>query len=401
MNIQISDFHLLSSFNDYSKYSDQPPCFLFEKRVLEIKAGEYLNALKQFSFPAVPFYAIKSNCFQKILNTLVKMGFGLDASSRRELEIAKVAKAKKIIYTGPGKTPEDLDYAINESAEITMHLDSFHELNSLKQIAPSKNVNICVRINTKNHGGWKKFGISLQELKKFYLLSKKIKNVHFKGIHFHNSWNSSSEPYIQTLKELDEYLNKNFSKRELDDFQILDIGGGFLCNKIDGYFTEKEEQNKDFFTHLKGYYLDEAQEINSLFFDIQAFLQKSIFRSFKNLQIFTEPGRRLCSHCFHILLKVIDIKNNDLIILDGGTENFGFSVNNKYYFPLYNLTHPAKTESKVIMAGSLCSIDDIWGYYCYSEKFCVGDIVLIPFQGAYTYSFSKNFIRPFPNVYSV
>ena len=145
--------------------------------------------------------------------------------------------------------------------------------------------------------------------------------------------------------------------------------------------------------------MEDVQEINSLFSNIQNFLQKSFFGSLKNLQIFTEPGRWLCSHCFHILLRVIDIKNNELIILNGGTENFGFSMDNKYYCAFYNLTHPAKTEKKIIMAGSLCSIDDIWGYYCYAKKICIKDTIFIPFQGAYTYSFAKDFIQPFPLVH--
>jgi diaminopimelate decarboxylase len=399
--MRIKELDLLSPAKKYLSLADSSPCFIFEKRILQKKALEYQTAIKKSSLPIKSFYAIKSNCYKGILSALPELGFGLDASSRRELELARQAKAKNIIYTGPGKTKEDLAQTIKEIKNITIHLDSFTELDHLSKLNLSRRLDICVRINTKNHGGWKKFGIPFKDLRRFYLQAKKIKNVNFCGVHFHNSWNTDSSPYLKTLGDIAVYLKNNFSTAEQQDFKILDIGGGLYNDRVEGELRARQNGQEDFIKRLTGYSLIKSQSMDSLVADLNHFLKNSFFKTLKDLTIYTEPGRWINSHCFHTLLKVIDIKNDKLIILNGGTENFGFVIKDLYYYPIFNLTHPGSKEKKLTLAGALCSIDDIWGYYCYMSEIKIDDIIMLPFQGAYTYSHSKDFIRPFPLVYKI
>ena len=100
----------------------------------------------------------------------------------------------------------------------------------------------------------------------------------------------------------------------------------------------------------------------------------------------------------HILLKVTDIKSPKKIITDGGINIIGWERFEEYYAPVLNLTHPSTTEIPCTIFGSLCTPDDIWGYSCFASRMEIDDILLIPYQGAYTYTFRQEFIKSLPNV---
>jgi diaminopimelate decarboxylase len=66
------------------------------------------------------------------------------------------------------------------------------------------------------------------------------------------------------------------------------------------------------------------------------------------------------------------------------------------YFPEINLSRPDLTEHPCYVLGSLCTPHDVWGYGYFGSDIQPGDILLIPTQGAYTYSLRQNFIKPLP-----
>ena len=377
---------------------DKTPCFLFEKKRLKKMIQSYQNAIRNHCPNTQPYYAIKSNDYEGILKTVAKSGFGLDASGLRELKLAKKTGSKKVIFTGPGKTKTDLLYAINHFRDITVHVDSFDELERLKEVKSRKKIDVGVRVNTAYQKEWNKFGIPLEELKLFIKKVNKITHLNFAGIHFHNSWNDSADNYIHSLELIIKYIQSNLSEKERGQIKILDIGGGLYQTDLEANLQYKKGVSKNHLENLTGHKGYSAQSIDEFFKAIGEFYQKKIEPVLPDVTIYTEPGRWMCSHCFHILLKVTDVKKEDLIILDGGTDNFGFKHNNKYYYPIINLSNPSKTEKKMILAGSLCSNYDTWGYFCFSKKIKTGDILLIPFQGAYTYSLRRNFIKETPEV---
>jgi len=98
----------------------------------------------------------------------------------------------------------------------------------------------------------------------------------------------------------------------------------------------------------------------------------------------------------HILLTVIDRKGDDIVITDGGTNAVGWERFENDYFPVINLTRPALTERPCYVLGSLCTPHDVWGYFYHGQDIRPGDVLLIPTQGAYTYSLRQEFIKPLP-----
>jgi diaminopimelate decarboxylase len=69
------------------------------------------------------------------------------------------------------------------------------------------------------------------------------------------------------------------------------------------------------------------------------------------------------------------------------------------YFPVINLTHPsAENEIRFRLYGPLCMPQDMWGYYIYAHTVEEGDLILVPYQGALTFSLAQSFIKPIPPV---
>ena len=100
----------------------------------------------------------------------------------------------------------------------------------------------------------------------------------------------------------------------------------------------------------------------------------------------------------HLLLTVIDRKTEDLVITDGGTNAVGWERFEHDYFPVLNLSRPALRENACAIMGSLCTPHDVWGYAYWGARIEPGDILLIPNQGAYTYSLRQHFIKALPKV---
>jgi diaminopimelate decarboxylase len=98
----------------------------------------------------------------------------------------------------------------------------------------------------------------------------------------------------------------------------------------------------------------------------------------------------------HILIQVIDKKMPDMVITDAGTNAVGWERFETDYFPVLNLTRPGLTEKPCRILGSLCTPHDAWGYSFFGTDIQEGDILMIPFQGAYTYSLRQSFIKPLP-----
>jgi len=94
----------------------------------------------------------------------------------------------------------------------------------------------------------------------------------------------------------------------------------------------------------------------------------------------------------------MDKKGNDLVITDAGTNAIGWERFESDYAPILNLTRPSLAEKKCRVLGSLCTPHDVWGYNYWGEDILPGDVLMIPCQGAYTYSLRQNFIKPIPTV---
>ena len=388
----------------------QTPFYLLDEQELKESIGTFSQAFNQFLPGCESYYAMKVNHHPYIIKTVLKRGFGLDVSSERELKIALSYGAKKIVFTGPAKEIAGLDLAVRNNKKVIVNIDSFQELVRLAAVTKKRKqeVRAGVRIFCHHYGPWNKFGIPLSDLKKFWLQAKRYPLIKLGGLHFHVSWNKDVLPYQESMAEIARYLKNNFSLAQRQQIKFFDFGGGFRPYQSEGYYPWHTPQGQlikaanDYFgkeTKFKPRYLIiEAATISEYAKGIASAINKYL-KPLLQCTYITEPGRIICNNAMHIVLKITDIKDNNIVIADGGTNIVGWERFEYDYFPLINLSHPSLKEIDCLIYGSLCLPQDFWGYYCYAKKINEGDIILVPYQGGLTYSIAQNFIRPIPESY--
>lgn len=388
------------------------PFYFIDEKNLDNSIDQFLNAFNKEIPYFKAYYAVKINHHPYIIKRVVKKGMGLDVGSPREIDIAVNNGCRNMVYFSPGKKQDDLLHALKYPKAITIHIDSKNELEKLGFLTNKMKLKIKagIRIHTDERGDWKKYGIHINELKAFFKKSKAYPFVDLRGIHFHKSRNSNALFYESTIKKLGFYLKNNFSLKEIRKIKYIDFGGGFEVYESEGYYPFETCQGKiiqaiNSYNDTKTvfnvpYYIRDAIKINEYAHRIGHAIRTHL-QPYIDAIYYSEPGRIICNDAMHIILSVIDVKNKDNVILDGGVNMVGWQRFEHEYFPLVNLSSPAKKEIKCNMWGNLCTTWDIWGYFCYAQKIREGDVIVVPNQGALTYSLAQNFIQPIPPVYKI
>lgn len=390
------------------------PCYLLDTKALDKSIDEFILGFSKH-LNGRPYYAVKSNYHPFILKRVVQKGMGLDVSSGRELKLAIAAQAKFIVFSGPGKTDEELSLALKYHDKVIVHVDNFNELKRLGNLSKKaqKKIQIGVRFFTKYHLG-NKFGIPLNDLREFWDEAKKYPYLELRGLQSHFSWNKDAKKYSAMLTLLADHLKKYFPPADLDKIYFIDLGGGFYPKQIDGVYpwtgrypahtnagTFAKMANSEFGENTD--FADPYYIINSKtpaeYAKLIGTVVKENLSFLKNCTYYAEPGRMISYSSMHIVVKVIDVKKFSVGITDAGINATGWEFGEHFYMPIINLTHPSKKELPFTLYGPLCTPRDVWGYYCFASKMENNDIVVIPNQGAYRYTLAQEFIKEIPPVY--
>ncbi len=375
------------------------PAYLFDENVLLQRAQEFTTTFSQ-EIPGIrAFFAMKSNNHPAVAKSLVEFGIGLDVSSGLELETALHTGCQNILFSGPGKTEAELYLAAASAEVVTVLIDSFGELDRLERVARARNVVVQagIRLTTEEKGLWRKFGVPLAELGSFMTRAEHLEHVRLCGLQFHTSWNLTPSAQVSFLIRLGERL-ATMKKPKAKTIEFLDIGGGYWPER--GEWLHFSATPRGRITRLVSPDLSQANRYRYSAEPLECFareigqtLRQHIFPHV-HCEVFTEPGRWLVNDAMHILLTVVDKKAEDLVIVDGGTNIVGWERFETDYFPVINLSNPSLRERKCFIFGSLCTPHDVWGYSYFGDGIEPGDILMVPSQGAYTYSLRQSFIKP-------
>jgi len=380
------------------------PVFVLDRDALVDAAFRFREAFLARLAEVRFFYALKSNSHPEVAGTVAAEGFGLDVSSGLELRTALAAGAEEIVFSGPGKTEEELALAVAHADRTTVLMDSFGELERLSGLTSAQGCSIRagVRLTPPLPGDWRKFGVPLLRLREFWQAAEMSPFVRLEGIQFHTSWNMSAKAQVETIQALGEEI-AGWPKWLSRQIRFLDIGGGFWPERgewlqdgatdqgrLEGILRPGEPDWK------KRYYVP-ADPLDRFADALAEALRKWVFPTVR-CRLCVEPGRWLCNDAMHLLLSVVDKKENDLVITDAGTNAVGWERFEQDYVPVVNLTRPSLTEHGCLVLGSLCTPRDVWGYSYWGGDIQFDDVLLIPDQGAYAYSLRQEFIKPVPKV---
>jgi diaminopimelate decarboxylase len=357
------------------------PIYCYSYMMLKKNINNFKKSFKSFS-PLICF-AIKSNTNLNLIREIRKLGLGADVVSMGELMMALKAgiEPKKIVFSGVGKTPDEISYAINKKI-LLINAESKSEINEIERIAKSKKmiVNIGIRLNPNTDAktlkqistGKKENKFGVDEKTFFYLVnySKLSKNINLKCLSVHiGSQILDHKPYEKMLKVVDKIIQKSNH-----NFTFIDLGGGMGITY--------EENNK---------------KLNYQKYNIAI---KKFLKNHKSKIIF-EPGRSIVGNIGTLVSKVIYIKENDkkdFIILDA-------AMNDLMRPALYGANHRTlpviktnKTSKKIYeFVGPICESTDKFTTLKKFQKLKEKDLVVMCDVGAYGMSLSSNYnVRPKP-----
>ena len=358
------------------------PFYLYSFKQLE-KNFTYFKHTFASTNPTICF-AVKSNPNLTFLKKLRNLGSGADVVSMGELQLALKAgiHPSKIVFSGVGKTNEELTFAITKKI-LLINTESENEIDEIIKIAKNKKVKVAIGIrinpdiaaktNKKISTGKKsdKFGISINHCEAIFNKYKLNKFISIQAISVHiGSQIKNINPFEKTLKVVDLFLKK--LKQKNIKINYLDIGGGM------GIPYSKSETIFNLTKYGK-------------------LVEK--FNSHHHLKIIFEPGRYISANTGLLVARVVYIKktkNINFIILDAG-------MNDLMRPALYDAKHEVipvrknnkKSSNLIEFVGPICESTDRFITYKKYQHLKQGDLVCFTNVGAYGRSLSSTYnIRP-------
>ncbi|MGN7741469.1 diaminopimelate decarboxylase [Pseudomonas sp. 22526] len=212
------------------------PTYVYSRAHIEAQYHAYADALA--GMPHLVCFAVKANSNLGVLNVLARLGAGFDIVSRGELErvLAAGGAADKIVFSGVGKTRDDMRRAL----EVGVHcfnVESSDELERLQQVAAELNVRapVSLRVNPDVDAGThpyistglkeNKFGIAIADAEDVYIRAAQLPNLEVVGVDCHiGSQLTTLAPFIDALDRLLDLVHR------LGECGIylrhIDLGGG-------------------------------------------------------------------------------------------------------------------------------------------------------------------------------
>jgi diaminopimelate decarboxylase len=311
------------------------------------------------------------------MKMLAKLGSVADVVSGGELLKALMAgiKPNKIVFSGVGKTEEELKLAIKNKI-LLINVESESEAVLINKIGKrvNKTISIGFRINpnvdAKTHKkistgkAENKFGISIKNFSSFYKKIKQFKHLKINAVSVHiGSQILSDTPYKKTLDVLSKVIIDLNIK-----LKYVDLGGGFGIK-----YNKKDKQ-----VNLNNY----AKLVHN-------------FKKKLNCNIIFEPGRSLVGNTGILVSKIQYIKkglSKNFIIIDAGMNDF---MRPALYDAAHDIIPIIKTNKKSLepkeFVGPICETSCKFVKYKKYQKIKEGDFVAITNVGAYGSSLSSNY----------
>ena len=353
------------------------PLYLYSYNAIRESYLAYENALR--GHPHLICYAVKANGNLAILSALAKLGAGFDIVSQGELErvIAAGGDPKKVIFSGVGKTKDEIRRALDLGIH-SFNIESESELNTLIELGIPANISIRVNpdVDPQTHPyiatGLResKFGVDIARAKALYRRAAAMPNLQIIGIDCHiGSQITTLAPFLAALERIltlvDELATEGIRITELD------MGGGLGIT----YGIENPPTPAEYMTALR----ERVAE--------------------RDLKLVVEPGRSLLAEAGILLTRVISIKetpDRHFAVVDA-------AMNDLLRPALYGAEHQVlpvlqRTDTPITydIVGPVCESSDVLAK---SRELGIqpGDLLAIMDTGAYGMSMASNYnARPRP-----
>ena len=351
------------------------PTYVYSRAHIEAQYLAYADALA--GTPHLVCFAVKANSNLGVLNVLARLGAGFDIVSRGELErvLAAGGAADKIVFSGVGKTRDDMRRAL----EVGVHcfnVESTDELERLQVVAAELGVRapISLRVNPDVDAGThpyistglkeNKFGIAIADAEDVYVRAAQLPNLEVVGVDCHiGSQLTTLPPFIDALDRLLALIDR------LSDCGIylrhIDLGGGLGVR----YRDEEPPLAADYIKAVR-------ERIDG-----------------RDLALVFEPGRFIVANAGVLLTQVEYLKHTehkDFAIVDAAMNDL---IRPALYQAWMDVTavRPRDTAARAYdIVGPICETGD---FLAKDRQLALeeGDLLAVHSAGAYGFVMSSNY----------
>ncbi|OOV93688.1 MULTISPECIES: diaminopimelate decarboxylase [Pseudomonas] len=351
------------------------PTYVYSRAHIEAQYRSFTDALD--GVPHLVCYAVKANSNLGVLNVLARLGAGFDIVSRGELErvLAAGGQADKIVFSGVGKSREDMRRAL----EVGVHcfnVESTDELERLQVVAAEMGVRapISLRVNPDVDAGThpyistglkeNKFGIAIADAEDVYIRAAQLPNLEVLGVDCHiGSQLTTLPPFLDALDRLLALIDR------LGECGIylhhIDLGGGVGVR-----------------------YRDEEPPLIADY--IQAVRERIEGR---DLTLMFEPGRYIVANAGVLLTQVEYLKHTehkDFAIVDAAMNDLIRPALYQAWMDVTAVTPRASKARAYDIVGPICETGD---FLAKDRELALeeGDLLAVHSAGAYGFVMSSNY----------
>lgn len=354
----------LSLFNSRST-----PFYFYDMELLEKNLTAAATACYGYGYHM--HYALKANSNERILESMLRHGFGADCVSGNEVKQASAAgfPSSGIAFAGVGKSDKEIRIGL-ELDIFTFNVESVQELQVIDTLAGEmgKTARIALRINpnidAKTHHyittgiEENKFGINPWEFEKVLDTLKGSKHLLLSGLHFHIGSQINDMDVFKGLCLRVNEIQKWFLERRIIPSHI-NLGGGLGIDYFDP---------------------DKLPDFN-LFFKIF----HDNLRLSPRQEVHFELGRALVAQCGSLISRVLYVKEGvktNFAILDAGMTELIRPALYQAYHKIENLSSSGK-PLRYDVVGPICESSDCFGKAIELPQTQRGDVIALRSTGAY------------------
>lgn len=341
------------------------PSLVFDPTICRHKWNALTKALPGVTL----YYAVKSNAYPDLINTIAAEGGCFDVASSAEIKMLEHqgVHPSRMIHTNPVKTDVEIERAVN-SGVTTFVVDNVDEL--WKLIPYRHVIQVMLRLSFIAPDApidlSRKFGAPIQDALSILDVANDS-GIRINGLCFHvgsqaATANTHADALATCLK-----LSKKVKEKGLPEIARIDIGGGFPAH-----------------------YIGEPVDFDSFC----APIRKVLADAPDHIQVLAEPGRAISAPSMALVCKVIGrAKRGDgwWFYLDDGV--YGAQSGRIFDGMNYRMSvfTSSNEQSGCVFAGPTCDSIDELGRYPEFPVLNMNDIIVFHEMGAYSLASATQF----------
>lgn len=347
------------------------PFYCYSEATLRRHINVFQNAFGQSDM--LTAFSVKANSNLSVLKILASEGAGADVVSGGELRRARAAgiAREKIVFSGVGKTAEELALALDEGI-FQFNVESEPELDLLAQIATSKNKRapIAFRVNPDvSAGGHEKistgvaevkFGIAWDQARTLYAKANKMEGIDVRGVDVHiGSQISELAPFEVAFQKVADLVKA--LRSDGCTIERVDLGGGLGIPYGD---SDEEPPHPDEYAKMIRRISDPL-----------------------DVKLIFEPGRMIVGNAGILVSQVVYVKqgaDRKFLILDAGMNDLIRPALYDAWHKIIPVTKPASDFCEPYdVVGPICETGDRFTRERQLPVMQAGDLVAFMSAGAY------------------